>query len=390
MGGGFGGGRGLAVALEIVRHHFADAVDGLFADTLDLGQLVGSHLRELLDGLDAVVFEFLKRLVAEPLELRHGRAAQRHGGHLRLNFLPLFFLALDVNSPAEQARRQAHVLPLLPDGERQLRVVHDDFQVFLLGVENRDVIDLRRAQRVRRKCGDIVAELDDVNLLAAQFPDDGLNAHAFHPHASAHAVHVRVLRKYGGLGPLAGLPRNGPDHHRAVVDFRHFHFEQFLHQQRIGAREDHLRPARRAVHGRDGGPNAVSDLVAFEPRLLLARHAGLGASEVQNHVGAFRPLNRAVYNLSDALAVFGVNRIALRLADFLENHLLRGLRRDAAQHVRGFGKADFAPHGGFRADLLRIRQRHFAVRVRQCIHHGLHRENLHEAGLLIEVRLEVL
>ena len=52
---------------------------------------------------------------------------------LAFDFGALFFLALDVNAPADQFRCQPDVLPFLPDGERQLAVfnhhLHDLFGV---------------------------------------------------------------------------------------------------------------------------------------------------------------------------------------------------------------------------------------------------------------------
>ena len=52
--------------------------------------------------------------------------------HLLLDFLALLFLALDVDLPAQQLGRQAHVLALLADGQRKLRVVDDHFKLLLV------------------------------------------------------------------------------------------------------------------------------------------------------------------------------------------------------------------------------------------------------------------
>ncbi len=91
---------------------------------------------------------FSEGLIAQPRQLGNGRAAQGHGGHLRFDFLPLLFFALDVDVPNQQLGGQPHVLAFLADGERQLGIIHDDFQVFLPHVEDGNVIDFRRAQGV--------------------------------------------------------------------------------------------------------------------------------------------------------------------------------------------------------------------------------------------------
>ena len=49
--------------------------------------------------------------------------------HRLLDFLALFFLALDVDLPAQQLRGKPNVLTFLADREGELAVVDDDFQV---------------------------------------------------------------------------------------------------------------------------------------------------------------------------------------------------------------------------------------------------------------------
>ena len=60
-----------------------------------------------------------------------------HGGHLRLDLLPLLFLALDVDVPHQKLGGQPHVLAFLADGQRQLGVIDDDFQVLLAACRER-------------------------------------------------------------------------------------------------------------------------------------------------------------------------------------------------------------------------------------------------------------
>ena len=52
--------------------------------------------------------------------------------HLLLDFLPLLFLALDVDLPAEQLGGQTDVLALLADSQRKLAVIDDDFEMLVL------------------------------------------------------------------------------------------------------------------------------------------------------------------------------------------------------------------------------------------------------------------
>ena len=73
-----------------------------------------------------------------------------------------------------------------------------------------------------------------MSIFSPQFADDGLHAHALHADTGAHAIDVRILGEDRHFGALAGLARDGLDHHRAVVDLRNFHFEELLHQHSVG------------------------------------------------------------------------------------------------------------------------------------------------------------
>ena len=249
---------------------------------------------------------------------------------MQLHFLPLFFFALDVDLPAQQLGRQPHVLALFADGQRQLAVVHDHFQMFFRGINHRHTAHFGRLQRLLRKSHRVFVVLDDVDLLAAQLADDALHPHALHAHACAHRIHVFVFGHHRDLGALAGLARNGADDHRAVVNLRDLALEQRLHQ--LGRRPRHHQ--RRAFagffHARDHHPHALVHGKRFQPRLLFARHARLGLAHFEDHVRAFNALHHGGHHFVDAPAVFGKHRVALRLAHFLEDHLFGDLRRDAS------------------------------------------------------------
>ena len=125
--------------------------------------------------------------------------------------------------------------PFFADGQRELRVVDDDFELLFGQIGDGDAAHLGRLQRLLGEGGDLVAELDDVDLFAAQFADDGLHAHAFHAHAGAHRIHVLVAALHGDLGALAGFARNGADDHGVVVNLRNLRLEEVRNQLRRGA-----------------------------------------------------------------------------------------------------------------------------------------------------------
>ena len=87
-------------------------------------------------------------------------------------------LALDVDAPTGQPGGQTGVLPFLADGQRQLVVGHDHLGHAGVLVDAH-LLDLGRRQRLHHEVGRVVAEGDDVDLLAPQLVDH--HAHARRP-----------------------------------------------------------------------------------------------------------------------------------------------------------------------------------------------------------------
>src|SRR6185295_1117197 len=217
-------------------------------------------------------------------------------GHLVLDVA----LALDVDAAADQLGGQAHVLAALADGQRELLVFHDDVEVRHLGLlRYRYAGDLGRRQRALREGHQVVAVLDDVDLLAAQLADDRLHARALHADAGADRIDVALAAVDRHLGALAGSAHGVLDHHRAVVDLRHLGFEELDEQTWIGAREHDLRPLRLLVHLDDDGADALALAVALVAGLLRTGNHRLRAPQVDDDVAALEALDGAVEHLAD-------------------------------------------------------------------------------------------
>jgi hypothetical protein len=170
-----------------------------------------------------------------------------------------------------------------------------------LGIDDRDALILRRAQRVRRERHRVFGEFDDVDLFAAQFANDRLHAHALHAHAGAHAVHVAVAAGDGDLGALAGFARAAFDHHGVVVNLRHFLLEQAHHQlrrRRAGTTTPAFLPALSTllITQRTRSPT----LKFSSLRLLLLGQPRFGLAQIHHQVLALDALHDAVHQLAHA------------------------------------------------------------------------------------------
>ncbi len=75
-------------------------------------------------------------------------------------------------------------------------------------------------------------------------------------------------------------------------------------------------------------------LVALGRHLLGVGQHGLGVAEVQHGQAALVDLQRAGDEVAFLAGVLAVGQLALGLAQALHQHLLRGLRDDAAEVVR--------------------------------------------------------
>src|SRR5262249_41898334 len=148
---------------------------------------------------------------------------------------------------------------------------------------------------------------DDVDLLTAQLADDRLDARAFHADAGADRIHVPLARVDGDLGAIARFAHRAADHDGAVVNLRHFLFEQLDQQRRVRARQHDLRPLDVPVHGLDHGPDAVADVVVFGARLFLAGQRRLDAADFGDDVAGLEALDGAGDDFADALVVFLVD-----------------------------------------------------------------------------------
>src|SRR5262249_34971370 len=146
---------------------------------------------------------------------------------------------------------------------------------------------------------------------------DRLHAAAPHSDARAHGVDVALARANRDLGPLARLPDRALDHHRAVVDFRHFHLEEPDQEPRVRTREDELRPLRILVDVVEDRADALALPIPLRAGLLVARNDRLGLAEVDDHVAALEALHGPVHELAELREVLVVDVVALGLANLL-------------------------------------------------------------------------
>src|SRR5262249_22590396 len=232
--------------------------------------------------------------------------------------------------------------------------------------------------------------------------------------AGADRIDIPIARADRDLGARAGLPGDRLDANDLLVDLGHFHLEQLFHKALGGARQHDLRTARVALDVGNESDDSVTRAIALARHLLAHRENGFGAAEVDDDVAALKSPDDPRDQLALAIFVFVEDVFALRLAYTLDDHLLCGLRRDAAEVLDGIAQIQhLAPllllllgalgvlvavenleqqlvtRLGARIDFLRVGSGDFpAVNLRRIRHHN-HEEQIDDTGLVVIASLDL-
>ena len=99
----------------------------------------------------------------------------------------------------------------------------------------------------------------------------------------------------------------------------------------MGAREENLRPARFFAHIINIGAHAIAIAEGFAGDGFITPQQRFGAAQFYHQVPVFGALDRAIDDFTNAVLVFFELLAAFHFAHALDNHLLRGLRGDAAE-----------------------------------------------------------
>src|SRR5262249_49727152 len=141
---------------------------------------------QFLDRIDPGLVQFLKERGRQAWNnVERSGCRLLHLLDLALDLCPLFFLALDIDAPANQLGSKAYILAFLADRKGQLGVLNNHLHDLVSAVDHSDSADLSRADRVRSEGYGVVIPLDDVDLFAAKFANDRLHTGTLHTHASA-------------------------------------------------------------------------------------------------------------------------------------------------------------------------------------------------------------
>ena len=150
------------------------------------------------------------------------------------------------------------------------------------------------------------------------------------------------------------------------------------------ARDVHLRAAALAGDFQHVDLDAVVDGKFFIGHLLVGLDDALRAPQLHIDVAVFHALDDGGEDLVFLLAVFVVDHAALGLAQMLHDHLLGGLRGDAAKVAGRDGHFHQVAHLVAAVDLAGLLKRHLALGVVYFLDHRLAREHLDLALVAVD------
>jgi hypothetical protein len=142
-----------------------------------------------------------------------------------IQHLAVLGLAVDVDLPARELRREPDVLAAATDGLGEL-IVGDDELHAVRALVDVHAADLGRGDRVHDEPGRVRVPGDDVDRFAAELAHHRLDARPLEADAGADRIHVGVGGGDGDLGAVTGLAGAGLDADDAFVDLGHLHLEQ--------------------------------------------------------------------------------------------------------------------------------------------------------------------
>src|SRR2546429_5772049 len=154
------------------------------------------------------------------------------------------------------------------------------------------------------------------------------------PDARAHRVDRIVARRDGDLGAAARLPRGGADLDDLLLDLRHLELEQGLDEQRVGTRQNEPRTLGRLLDPLQHGADRVPLVKVLAVVLLAVRNDRFGFTELREHDDDLATLDLLYFareELADLVGELFPDAGPLALADALDDALLRGLYRRAAE-----------------------------------------------------------
>ena len=171
------------------------------------------------------------------------------------------------------------------------------------------------------------------------------------------------LLLHGDLGARARVACRAEDVDQALPDFRHLELEELDQELGRGAAQEQLRTARLGAHVLEEGLDAVLRADRLARDHLVARDEALGvAAEVDEDAVAVDALDDARNQLTDAARVPLDDLRTLRLAHLLHDHLLGGLRGDAAERHRLERAFDVAARLGVGRQVEGVLQAQFLFR----------------------------
>ena len=235
-----------------------------------------------------------------------------------------------------------------------------------------DGLHVGRSQRTNHELRWVFRPQHDVHTLTRQLVGHAVDARTTHAHTGANRINAFVVRLHRNLGARTGVAGAGFDFKQTLFDLGHFLRKQLDHETGRAARQQNLRPAKCGINFGNVGPHAVTRTQVFFRNHFAAAQAAFNAALLDDHVAFVQALDGADEDFFAARQEVGQQLFALGIANFLQNHLLGGLRTNAANGHRIDRLFDVVIYLDVRDLLQRFKVKDFRVRQLQTRRVGHH------------------
>ena len=189
----------------------------------------------------------------------------------------------------------------------------------------------RRAQRILDQKRRVLIPIDDIDLLSAQFIDNGIDTRAVQPDTCAHRIYVRIIGPDCHLRTRSCFAGNTLDLYGSVFYFRNLRLKQAFHQFRMGTGYEDLRSFRCIFHFHYIQFDTVSRFEHLAFHLFVFCQHRIGSSEIDTDVLSDITLYHTGHDIFFFFKILIEDRFSFFLADLLQDQVLCILRCDPSE-----------------------------------------------------------
>ena len=302
-----------------------DRVHLLFRHTSHFHHGVGLNDRQVVVRQIALLDKLLRQIFGHAIQFCEA-------GDSSFDLVFEFVCCHDFDVPPAEFARESHILTSPTDCQRKLIFSHQHDGA-TNHVAQQHLFDFGGLEGVWNQDFGIVTPTDDVDPLAGQFIHDVLDPIATHANTRTDAINSLIRTAHSNLAAIAWFTCQLVDGNHAIGDFRNLLLEQPSNQIGVFPTEHDLDAIALRFDLVNDRPHAFVGMMRFALNLFAAGQYRLDARQRHGRGSAITSLHNSGNHRADLLFVLFDQRVAFRLTNLLNDHLLGCLCADPPDHL---------------------------------------------------------